>query len=94
MHHQVTSVASKVVFLLRQFLSAESVRMADLFDGLTRKTDRVALFLAVLELTKSGRTCLSEDGTMIYMRNREELLSGKRQRRREAQSPLADSAVY
>ena len=94
MHHQVTSVASKVVYLLRQFLTAENVRMADLFDGLTRKTDRVALFLAVLELTKSGRTCLSEDGTMIYMRNREELLSGKRQRRREAQSPLADSAVY
>ncbi|MBQ6041444.1 MAG: segregation/condensation protein A [Oscillospiraceae bacterium] len=86
MHHQVTSVASKVVFLLRQFLSAESVRMADLFDGLTRKTDRVALFLAILELTKSGRTCLSDDGTVILMKNRDELLSGKRQRRRPEDS--------
>ena len=94
MHHQVTSVASKVVFLLRQFLVKESVRMADLFDGLTRKTDRVALFLAVLELTRSGRTCLSEDNTMIYMKDRGELLSGKRQRRRDTLHPQADSAVY
>ena len=94
MHHQVTSVASKVVFLLRQFLTAESVRMSELFEGLTRKTDRVALFLAVLELTKSGRTCLSDDGTMLFMKDRAALLAGKRQRRREAQNPLADSAVY
>ncbi len=94
MHHQVTSVASKVVFLLRQFLTKENVRMEDLFEGLTRKTDRVALFLAVLELTKSGRTCLSDDGTMIYMKDRAALLAGKRQRRRESQNPQADSAVY
>ena len=94
MHHQVTSVASKVVYLLRQFLTAESVRMADLFEGLTRKTDRVALFLAVLELTRSGRTCLSEDNTVIYMKNRSELLAGKRQRRRDSKNPEADSAVY
>ncbi|MCQ2416477.1 MAG: segregation/condensation protein A [Oscillospiraceae bacterium] len=78
MHHQVTSVASKVVFLLRQFFTAESVCMADLFDGLTKRTDRVALFLAILELTRHGRTYLSEDGTMIMMRNRDELLQGKR----------------
>ena len=58
------------------------------------KTDRVALFLAVLELTKSGRTCLSDDGTMIYMKDRAALLAGKRQRRREEQNPQADSAVY
>ena len=94
MHHQVTSVASKVVYLLRQFLTKENVRMADLFEGLTRKTDRVALFLAVLELTRSGRTCLSDDNIVIYMKDRSELLSGKRQRRRDTQHPQADSAVY
>ena len=81
MHHQVTSVASKVVFLLRQFFAAESVSMAQLFDGLTKRTDRVALFLAILELTKSGRTRISDDGTRIEICNRGALLNGKRQRR-------------
>ncbi len=85
MHHQVTSVASKVVYLLRQFFTRERVRMADLFDGLTKRTDRVALFLAILELTKSGRTYISEDGTEILMKHRGELLTGKRQRRRAAE---------
>ena len=86
MHHKVTSVASKVVFLLRQFFTAESVRMDDLFAGLTRRTDRVALFLAILELTRHGRTYISDDGTMIMMRERDALLTGKRQRR-AADSP-------
>lgn len=82
MHHQVTSVASKVVFLLRQFFTREAVRIDDLYEGLTKRTDRVALFLAILELTKSGRTYISEDGTQILMKNRGALLTGKRQRRR------------
>ncbi len=80
-HHQVTSVGSKVVFLLRQFFTAESVSMNVLFDGLTRRTDRVALFLAILELTRHGRICISDDGTQIMMKHRESLLNGKRQRR-------------
>ena len=73
-HHQVTSVASKVVYLLRQFFTQEAVSLTALFDGLTERTDRVALFLAILELTKSGRTYISDDGTQILMRSREKLL--------------------
>lgn len=84
-HHQVTSVNSKVVFLLRQFFTAETISINALFDGLTRRTDRVALFLAILELTRHGRLCISDDGTQLMMKQRETLLSGKRQRRlREA----------
>ena len=81
MHHKVTSVASKVVYLLRQFFTAESVRLSDLFEGLTKQTDRVALFLAILELTRHGRTYISDDGTKIMLRQRDALLSGRRQRR-------------
>ena len=81
MHHQVTSVFSKVVFLLRQFFKADTVSISELFEGLTRRTDRVALFLAILELTKAGRTRISDDGTTIIMPQRDTLLSGKRQRR-------------
>ena len=89
MHHSVTSVASKVVYLLRQFFTHERIRMNDLFDGLTRRTDRVALFLAILELTKSGRTYISDDGTEVLMKDRDALLTGKRQRRMA--EPAAES---
>ena len=81
MHHQVTSVASKVVYLLRQFFTRETVSLTELFSDVTRNTDRVALFLAILELTRHGRTRISDDGTRIEMVSRESLLTGKRQRR-------------
>ena len=83
--HQVTSVASKVVFLLRQFFVTDSVSITELFDGLTRRTDRVALFLAILELTRHGRLCISDDGTRVMMKDRSALLSGRRQRRKQPQ---------
>jgi len=82
-HHQVTSVNSKIVFLLRQFFHTDKVSMAAIFDGLRRRTDRVALFLAILELTRHGRIYLSEDGTTIMMKRREDLLYGKRRRKTE-----------
>lgn len=81
MHHQVTSVSSKVIFLLRQFFTKDKVNLNALFSTVTVKSDRVALFLAVLELTRHGRTYISDDGTEILMRDRSTLLTGKRQRR-------------
>ena len=90
MHHQVTSVASKVVFLLRQFFRVDSVNMTELFDGLTKRTDRVALFLAILELTRHGRICISEDGTEIMMKDRGALLKGTRQKRGAVQPAPAN----
>ena len=63
--------------------------MAELFDGVTKRTDRVALFLAILELTKHGRTRISEDGTRIEMCNRSALLTGKRQRRMQEEAAAA-----
>ncbi|MBR3267598.1 MAG: segregation/condensation protein A [Oscillospiraceae bacterium] len=86
MHHQVTSVESKIIFLLRQFLSVESLSISELFIGLSKRTDRVALFLAILELTRHGRICISDDGTQVMMKDRSKLLSGKRQRRQREDS--------
>lgn len=71
--HQVTSVYSKVVYILRQFFQQETVLIAPLFADLKTRTDRVAAFLAVLELTKSGRILISADGTALTLRNREAL---------------------
>ena len=91
MHHQVTSVSSKVIFLLRQFFTKEKVNLNALFSTVTKKSDRVALFLAVLELTRHGRTYLSDDGTEILMRDRSALLTGRRQRRLENVESLLDA---
>ncbi|MCQ2434645.1 MAG: segregation/condensation protein A [Oscillospiraceae bacterium] len=78
---QVTSVYSKVVYILRQFFKHEAVDISSLFADLTLRTDRVAAFLAILELTKSGRILISDDGTMLTMRNPDALKAGKRIRR-------------
>ncbi|MBR5371145.1 MAG: segregation/condensation protein A [Oscillospiraceae bacterium] len=91
MHHQVTSVGSKVIFLLRQFFTQEKVNLNAMFAGVTGKSDRVALFLAVLELTRHGRTYISDDGTEILMRDRSTLLHGKRQRRLNNIESLMDT---
>ncbi len=72
-HHHVTSVFSKVVFILRQFFVTDTVIISGLFDDMPERTDRVAVFLAILELTKSGRILISDDGTALTMRNRAQL---------------------
>ena len=36
-----------------------------LFEGINDRSDRVAIFLALLELTKSGRILLNEDSSRI-----------------------------
>lgn len=72
-HHHVTSVFSKVVYILRQFFVTDTVVIAGMFDDLPERTDRVALFLAILELTKAGRILISDDSTVLTMRNRGQL---------------------
>ena len=39
--------------------------MTGLFYNMTDKSERIATFLAVLELTKSGRIWLNDDNTII-----------------------------
>ena len=39
--------------------------MEGLYDGVTDRSERVATFLAVLELTKSGRIYISDDNSTI-----------------------------
>lgn len=86
LHHKTTSVFSKVVYLLRQFFRSERINLHELFAGVTGRSDRVALFLAVLELTRSGRTVLTDDSTELLMADRDALLHGKRQRRTPAKA--------
>ena len=62
---KIVSVTSKIIYVLRKLYKTGSCLMDGLFDGMTNRSERVATFLAILELTKSGRIRLNEDNTVI-----------------------------
>lgn len=70
---KVVSVISKVVFVLKNLYKSGSVYIDRLFDGMTGRSERVATFLAILELTKAGRIMISEDSTRVYFKKKGEL---------------------
>lgn len=62
---RIVSVSSKIIYVLRRLYKTGNCSMAGLYDGMTDRSERVATFLAILELTKSGRIKLNDDNTMI-----------------------------
>ena len=69
---KIVSVLTKVVHILRELYTTGEVYMDKLYDGISDRSARVATFLAVLELTKSGRIGISEDNTVIFFKGRKE----------------------
>lgn len=67
--HRIVSVTSKIIFILKNLYTAGTCPMDKLYDGVTDKSERVATFLAVLELTKSGRIRISDDNSELYFVN-------------------------
>ena len=59
-------VSPKTVWLMRKVSHAETVSLVTLYDDISDRSARVAVFLAVLELTKHGRIGISTDGTSLY----------------------------
>lgn len=64
--HRIVSVTSKIIYILKNLYTAGSCNMDSLYDGVSDKSERVATFLAVLELTKSGRIRISDDNSKIF----------------------------
>lgn len=64
------TVTSKIVFVLKKLYQSGECTMDELYFGIDDKSARVATFLAVLELTKSGRIFLNDDNSLIKF-NRE-----------------------
>lgn len=62
---KIVSVTSKIIFVLKKLYRTGTYNMSDLYDGVTGRSERVATFLAVLELTKSGRIYINDDNTQI-----------------------------
>jgi segregation and condensation protein A len=72
-NRKVYPIEVKVVSVLRTMYKYGNAKISTLFDGITDRSERVALFLAVLELTKSGRLLISDDSQEI-------MFTGKKQR--------------
>ncbi len=63
--HKMFSVTTKVIFILKKLYKYGEADMDGLYDNVIDRSERVATFLAVLELTKSGRIYISDDNTRI-----------------------------
>lgn len=62
---KIVSVTSKIIFVLKRLYTSGKCRTDELFKDICDRSERVAVFLAVLELTHSGRILLNEDNSEI-----------------------------
>lgn len=62
---RIVSVTSKILFVLRRLYKSGRCDMKNLYDGMTDRSEKIATFLAILELTRSGRIMLNDDNTEI-----------------------------
>lgn len=63
--HKIVSISTKIVYILKKLYSCGTCDLSHIYDGMDSKSERVATFLAILELTKSGRIVLNDDNTQI-----------------------------
>lgn len=61
------SVTSKIIYVLKRVYTKGAYDMKELYCGITDRSERVATFLAVLELTKAGRIILNDDNSEIIL---------------------------
>ena len=67
------SVFTKIVYVLKRLSRAEEVEIRSLYKGQTR-SEQVATFLALLELSKHGRVTFSDDNS--YLKRAERIREG------------------
>ena len=63
--HKIVSIGTKIVYILKKLYTDGICDLSHIYDGMDSKSERVATFLAILELTKSGRIVLNDDNTQI-----------------------------
>ena len=81
--HRVVSLGTKIVYILKRLYTEGVCDLSHIYDGMESKSERVATFLAILELTKSGRIVLNDDNTQISFSDR--TISRKKHRRDKAE---------
>lgn len=68
--HRIVSVTTGIVTVLRRLYKTGSCDVSDILDSQRGKSEKIAVFLAVLELTKSGRVKISDDNRVITFEGR------------------------
>ncbi|MDD3194156.1 MAG: segregation/condensation protein A [Oscillospiraceae bacterium] len=68
--HRVVSVQSRIVAILHTLYQQQSVQFKSLFDRSEDRSEMVATFLAVLELVKSKRIVVDDEGQVAFGQNR------------------------
>ena len=88
--HKVVSIGTKIVYILKRLYTCGVCDLSHIYDGMDSKSERVATFLAILELTKSGRIVLNDDNTQISFSERS--LERKKHPKGEAAASDAEKA--
>lgn len=68
--HKIVSVATGIMTVLRRLYKTGKCSLIDVMDKAAGKSEKIAVFLAVLELTKSGRISINDDNTEITFTGR------------------------
>lgn len=69
-HKKLISVPSRAIILLKRLYRSTKLKWNELFSHQSR-SESVAMFLAVLELVKSGRVRVSDDNSTLEMGSRQ-----------------------
>lgn len=65
---KIVSVTAKIIFVLRKLWFGEEIEYISLFEGSTNKSELIAVFLAVLELTKGKRVKINENNGVTKLK--------------------------
>ncbi len=68
--HKIVSVTTGIMTVLRRLYKTGKCSLVDVMDNAAGKSEKIAVFLAVLELTKSGRISINDDNTEITFTGR------------------------
>jgi segregation and condensation protein A len=66
---QIVPVSVKIVYVLRRLYRNSYVPLDELFEEAGGRSELIATFLAVLELVKSKRVAVNEEGTALEATN-------------------------
>ncbi|HNW04702.1 MAG TPA: segregation/condensation protein A [Oscillospiraceae bacterium] len=82
---RVVSIASRAIILLHRLYRHSVMKLKELFFN-GDKSERIAMFLAVLELSKNGRVIISDDCSTVTM-------GGRNKENRKEEEKLAAGTV-
>ncbi len=68
--HKIVSVTTGIITVLRRLYKTGKCSLVDVMDKAAGKSEKIAVFLAVLELTKSGRISINDDNTELTFTGR------------------------